>query len=181
MIKQISVTFEFNPDTETVSNLKCIVDGIEKKKTRKKSEVVEELASEALATLDEKKLSFNNKAIADMGIEPGNRLDIVWESNKKTKTMTPTIVVSDEDGTGNKLTKSGTIAFKGKQNAVLADLGTEFRIEAYKEGVFKMVPTKASIVSVATLEEAIEDADEINADLITDEEDTLELDNLYSL
>lgn len=181
MTKQINVTFEFDPETETVSNLKCTVDGIEKKKTRKKSEVVKELEAQALAILEEKKLVFNNRAIADMGIEPGNRLDIVWEPNKKTKTMTPTIVVSDEDGTGNKLTKGGTIAFKGKQNAVLADLGTEFKIEAYKEGIFKMVPTNASIVSTSTLEEAIEEAEEINADLITDDEDELELDNIFSL
>ena len=89
MIKQISVTFEFNPDTETVSNLKCTVDGVEKKKTRKKSEVVEELASEALATLDEKKLSFNNKAIADMKAAFNSRAK-KW--NKKNPTAKVTLV-----------------------------------------------------------------------------------------
>lgn len=180
MIKQINVTFEFDPETETVSNLECSIDGVEKKKTRKKSEVITEMAAEAILTLEEKKLIFNNKAIADMNISAGDRIDIVWEAkDKKSKLMVPKIIVSDEDGTGNKLTKSGTIAYKGKQNVVLSEFGSEFTVALRKDGAWDLIPTKNSTIKESSsLEEAIETAEEINADLITDDDDELELDNL---
>jgi len=180
MIKQINVTFEFDTETEEVSKMKCSIDGVEKKKTRKKSEVIEEMADTALLTLEEKKLVFNNKAIADMNISAGDRVDIVWEAkDKKSKTMVPKIIVSDEDGTGNKLTKAGTIAYKGKQNAVLAEFGSEFTVELRKDGAWNLIPTSGSITTTtSSLEESIESAEEINADLITDDEDELELDNI---
>ena len=42
-MKQVIVTFNFDPETEIVSDVKCVVDGVEKKKktTKKIKEVIE--------------------------------------------------------------------------------------------------------------------------------------------
>lgn len=146
MIKQVVVTFEFDPETELVSNLICIVDGIEKKKKttprKKKEEIVEEMAAVSLITLEESKLVFNNRAVADLELEYEDRIVIKWE--KVGKKLIPVIgkdEAFDEEGTGNKVTKTNTIGYKGKQNAVLAEFGNQFTIEVYKEGIWKLIST----------------------------------------
>lgn len=147
MIKEIKVTFQFDPETELVSNLICSVDGVEKKKkatSRKKKEEPIEMASEALITLEETKLVFNNKAVADMELEPEDRIILVYEQEKKSKKLIPVIgtdIAFDKEGSGNRLTKSFTVGYKGKQNAVLAEFGTEFALEPYGDGLWKMVST----------------------------------------
>ena len=59
------------------------------KTTRKVKDVVEEMSSIALVTLEPNKLVFNNKAVADMGLEYEDRIVIKWE--KKGKQMIPII------------------------------------------------------------------------------------------
>lgn len=173
MVKQVVVSFEFDPETELVSNIQCVIDGIEKKKktTRKKAEVVEEMAKEALITLEAAKLSFNNKVVADMGLEYEDRIVIKWE--KKGKTLFPIIgkdSAFDEEGAGNKITKSNTIGYKGKQNAVLAEFGSIFTIEPYKEGTWKLISTTSPITS-KTLEETVKAVSKVEPILITEDGD----------
>lgn len=144
MVKQVTVTFEFDPETELVSNLTCLVDGVEKKKrtTKKKTEVVEEMAKEPLITLEATKLLFNNKAVSDMEIEYEDRIIIQWiKEGKKLFPIIGTDISFDEEGAGNKVTKSNSILYKGKQNAVLAEFGNIFTIEPYKEGIWKLIST----------------------------------------
>ena len=40
---------------------------------------------------------------------------------------------------GNKLTKSNTVAYRGNSNTTLAEFGTRFSIEPYKEGIFRLI------------------------------------------
>lgn len=180
MIKNVIVTFEFDTDTDTVANVKCSVDGIEKKKrtTRKKADVVEEMASQALITLEPTKLVFNNKTVADMGIEYEDRIVIKWE--KAGKTLIPIIgkdEAFDEEGSGNKVTKTNTVGYKGKQNAVLAELGTQFTIEPYKEGVWKLIST-TSPTTFKTLEDTIKTVERVEPDLLIESGDETEIDEL---
>ena len=67
MIKQITVTFDFDTETENVSNVK-VVNNTEKKKTTTKrlKDVETEMASTALITLESNKLVFNSKAISEL-------------------------------------------------------------------------------------------------------------------
>ena len=93
-MKQVIVTFNYDPETESVSDVKCTVDGVEKKKktTKKVKDVEEEMAKEALITLESNKIAFNNKAVADMNIEYEDRIVIKWEKAEKGgKTMIPII------------------------------------------------------------------------------------------
>lgn len=175
MIKNITMTFDFDSETETVSNVK-VVGSVEKVKrtTKKKSEIIEELENEAKISLEPTKLVFNNKAVADMGIAYEDRVIIEWI--KEGKKLIP-IIRKDEE-VGNKVTKSNTIGYKGKQNTILAEFGTEFTIfPTDKEGEWKLVSLTGAPTST-TLEESIKLAEDTEADLITDTDDSIEIDDM---
>lgn len=183
MIKQITVTFDFNSETEEVSNVK-VVNSSEKKKsttTKKAKDIVTETASDAIITLEANKLVFNSKAVADMGIEYEDRIIIKWEKDgKKMIPIVGTDLAFDEEGNGNKVTKTNSIAYKGKANAVLAELGSEFTIEPHREGIWKLVATAEGVVNSdnVTLEEVIEQAEDIDPELIVEGDDETEIDEL---
>lgn len=182
MLKNIIVTFQFDTDTDTVSNVLCSVDGIEKKKrtVKKKSDVIEEMASQALVTREETKLVLNNKLVADMGIEYEDRIVIKWEKSKDKKTMFPIIgkdVSFDEEGSGNKVTKTNTIGYKGKQNLVLAEFGEVFTIEPFKEGIWKLISTTNPTTS-KTLKDTIKAVEKVEADILTESGDDVEIDEM---
>lgn len=145
MTKQITVTFEFEPETELVSNLKCFVDGIENKKptTKRKSpekkEKVVELEDSAIVTLEDNKLVLNNKAVSDLGIKYQDRVLIIYEGNSKNKyPLIGSDLAFDQEGSGNKITKTNTVSYRGNANKILAEFGTSFNLIPHKEGIFKM-------------------------------------------
>lgn len=187
MIKSVIVTFDFDTETELVSNVLCNVDGVEKKKrtTKSKAKVEEEMAAEPLITREETKLVFNNKAVACMELEHEDRIIIKWEKIEGTKNLFPIIgkdLAFDEEGAGNKVTKANTIGFKGKQNVVLAELGSVFTISpyvtnAYPEGVWKLIST-TNPTTCKTLEDTIKAVEKIEADIITDADENIEIDEI---
>ena len=179
MIKQITVTFDFDTENESVSNVKVAGSSEKKKTTTKKVKDVEvEIASDPIITLETNKLVFNSKAVIDMGLSYEDRIVIKWITEEKSKKMIPIIgtdISFDEEGSGNKLTKSNTIAYRGKANAVLAELGNEFTIESYAEGIWKLNATtegKAEIENPTgeILVKLSEDAEKIEADLLVDDD-----------
>lgn len=185
-MKQVIVTFDFDPETEAVSGVKCTVDGVEKKrKTTKKVKDVEEMASSPIITLEPNKIVFNNKAVSDLNIAYEDRIVIKWvKSTEDNKTMLPIIGKDSsfgEEGTGNKVTKSNTVTYKGKANTILSDFGTEFTITPYdsEAGIWNLVPT--SIVTapslgsgVTIIKDIINQAENTEPELLvnTDDEDT---------
>lgn len=176
-MKQIIVTFDYDPETESVSNVKCTVDGIEKKKksTKKISEIKEE-DKDAIISISSNKLSFNKKCVSEMNLQYEDRIVIKWE--KKGTLMVPIIgkdLSFDEEGTGNKLTKTNTITYKGKANAILADYGSEFTISYLKDGIWELIPTNKTN---ASLEEVLETANQVSTDLIIDTDDETIIDEL---
>ena len=182
MIKNVIVTFQYNPETDTVSDVLCSVDGIEKKKrtTKKKETVIEEMAKEPLITLEPTKLAFNNKIVSDMGIEYEDRIVIKWEKAKDKKTLFPIIgkdISFDEEGSGNKVTKANTIGYKGKQNAVLAEFGTQFTIESYKEGIWKLIST-TSPTTCKVLADVIKSVEKVTPELLVESGDETEIDEM---
>lgn len=181
MIKQVIVSFDFDPETELVSGITCTVDGVEKKKrtTKKVKDEVKEMESEPIITLEPNKLVFNNKAVADLGLEYEDRIVIEWMKVGKSKVMIPTIRKDEE--AGNKVTKSNTVVCKGKANTVLTEYGTEFTIIPFGEtgDIWKLVSTSGSTIEdVSTLEEAIEQAEEIVPELLVDTDEVTEIDEL---
>lgn len=175
MIRAVTITFDVDSETGDVTNVKTQVEGEVKRKrtTTKKSEVVEKLEDTPIILREESKLVLNNRAVADMGIEYGDRVFVVYE--KIGKKLIPVIGPSDDNG--NKITKTNTVAFKGNQNTVLAEYGTEFTIEPYKDNTWKLIPTGENAL-VESIEQAIEVAQEIDPVLLVETDDVYEIDEV---
>lgn len=185
MIKNVIVTFNFDTETDSVSNVSCSIDGVEKKKrTTKKVPKETVLEDEAVITLEENKLVLNNKAVLDLGITDENRSDIRVniKYEKKGKVTFPIIGTDysfDEEGSGNKITKSNTVAYKGKANTILSEYGSSFKLEKYSEGIFKLLSESGPKETVSeTLEALVEKASTYDVGVFTDDDDTTEITDL---
>lgn len=179
---QFNVTFNFDSETKTVSDLKCSVNGVEKKKkTTKKLKDMVVCGDDAALTLEENKLVFNSKAVELLNLSPDDRIVIKYQALNKI--MIPIIgkdVDFNEEGTGNKVTKSFTVTYRGKANTILAEHGKEFAFEPHSDSLFKLVSTsESSIVNTVSepIEKLIELADKIEPEIIVDSnEEPIELD-----
>lgn len=180
MIKQITVTFNFDSETDQVSDICTFINGAEVKKKTTRSTKTKEIImeDEAIIKLEETKLVFNNKAVSDMKIEHENRIVIeyVKTTGKELIPIIGTDLAFEKEGSGNKLTKTNTVAYKGKQNTILAEYGTEFTIEPYKGELWKLVSKNEGVKKAPTsYKDVVKQADEINTDLYTDGDDTTEI------
>jgi len=189
MIKQVTVTFEFDGEKETISNLKCFIDGVEKKKTTtrtkaKKEEKEKVLEDEAVITLEANKICFNNKAVANMELEYQDRVLIKYEKIKGSKKPVPIIgkdLAFDEEGSGNKVTKSNTISYRGDANNVLSQYGKKFTLEDYDEGKWKLIAIgeeSNEINESSSYKDVVKNAEDIDLTVITDEDEDLEIDEM---
>lgn len=178
MIKQISVTFEFDPETQFVSNLNCFVDGIEKKKpaaTRKKKNT--ELEPEALVIREANRLVFNNKCYLDMALSTEDRIIIKYEKvNNKRIPIIGTDSSFNEEGSGNKVTKAQTTSYRGKVNTVLAEYGETFRIKPYSEGLWELVSNENP--DEKTYDTIVEKAEKLDVEITTTDDEKIEIDEL---
>lgn len=180
MLRAVTITFDIETETGTVTNVKTQVEGEVKRRTttRSKKEVVKELEDTVSIVREEGKLVFNNRAMADMKIEAGDRIVIKYE--KGDKSLFPVIGTDfafNEEGSGNKMTKSQTISYKGNQNTVLAEFGDEFTVEEYQDNIWKLVSLGEPKVA-ETIEEAIEISEKVDPQLLTDDEEVYEIDEL---
>lgn len=182
--KAVTVSFEYNTKTDSVTNIKCFIDGIEKKKktTTKKPDVDEPMAKNAIVILEPNRLTFNNKAIADLSIEYEDRIVVKWDKEKGSKNMSPYIgkdISFDEEGAGNKVTKGLTVSYRGNANKLLSQLGTMFTLGEDNNGIFKLIPYNSSeVLEAETLEEALEAGENTELDIIVDSEDTTEIEEI---
>jgi hypothetical protein len=183
MLKQVNVTFEFDPETEVVSNVHCFVDGIEKKKTttrKKPSLKQEEIEDEAIVTRESNRLVFNNKANLDLGLSPGDRVILLYEVFGESRV--PIIgkdIAFDDEGSGNKVTKNQTISYRGKVNTILSEYGTDFKLEPYKEGIFKLISSSGEVKvdSIQSYNDVVEEANNLDISILSDE-DNIEIEEI---
>lgn len=129
----IQISFNYDEKTNTVNNI--VVRNLTSKKENRFPTV----------EVKENKLVISPKAIGMIGCITGDRITIQYFQESPTVTF-PIIglssVFADPDS-GNKLTKSNTVSFKGFQRKVLIQYGTEFVLEPFQEGMFKMVPSSS--------------------------------------
>lgn len=137
IIEEFTITLKYqvsvNTETGEMTN-KCISRKIDKsnfevsedKPKRHKSK--KEESSVPTLILEENKYCLNQAAIDLMGIEPGCKLDINYK--KKGKEIIP--IISIDSSSGNKLTKSLTVAYRGAKREELSKYGTEFIITPYE-------------------------------------------------
>ena len=180
MLRAVTITFDIETETGDVTNVKTQVEGEVKRRTTttRKKDVVKELEDTIKIVREEGKLVFNNRAVADMHFEAGDRIVIKYE--KGDKTLFPVIgtdLAFDEEGSGNKMTKSQSISYKGNQNTVLAEFGDEFTVEPYQDNVWKLVSLGEPKIA-ESVEEAIEISEKTAPQLLTDDEEVYEIDEL---
>ena len=95
-----------------------------------------------LVLLDNKYM-LTQSAIELLGVSPGDQIDIKYE--KQGNLLVPVIGSNTNFGTksGNKLSKSNTVSYRGSANEKLATYGTVFKMEPTEEdGIFYLVGNK---------------------------------------
>jgi len=151
-IINLSVKIEYDPITDSIINYSTSLEGVEEKKTtttkRSTSKKNSGLEGSKLVK-EENKLVLSEQLVADLEASHEDRIAVCYETIDDK--YFPVIGLESRfggKGSGNKLTKSNTVAFKGKQNETLAEFGTEFTAEPYTEGVFKLVGNAQSTLHV---------------------------------
>ena len=91
----------------------------------------------AKITLLDNKIQLNAAAVAMTGFEPEMKIDVKFQ--KKGRVTIP--VLCHDDKTGNRLTKTYTISFRGSRHDNLAEYGTVFELTPYegKDEYFKLI------------------------------------------
>lgn len=149
MIQTFKVLFTYEQDDETgevkVINREVVNDDLPKPKkktnTPKKSKADENPEPELI--LEDNKYSLNTAAVELLGVEADDRIDIKFE--KRDKVRVPVIGCNTAFGTqgGNRLTKSNTVSYRGKNHDLLEEYGTVFSFkETDKEGIYELVGDK---------------------------------------
>lgn len=116
-----------NEEKDITSLLSGVSISKEKKTTSSKATKVKDDGNpNPTLKLEDNKYILNNAAIEALGVEEGDKIDIKYEVKNKKKT--PVIGSADSFGTkgGNKLTKSHTVSYRGKNNEELSKYGDEF-------------------------------------------------------
>lgn len=124
----------------------------------------------AKLTLLDNKIQLNKAAIDLTGFEPEMKIDVKFE--KKGRSITP--VICKDDKTGNRLTKTYTVSFRGSRHDNLVEYGTVFELTPYegKEGYFKLkgdAPEKED--DIIDVPEEINDPEDIIGNLDIDSSD----------
>lgn len=93
--------------------------------------------------IDSNKLVLSPELVMLLQASPGDKISI--EYSVKDNILVPVILKSDR---GNLLTKSNTVAFKGKQRETLLQFGTEFNVNINND-VIELIGDKGTIVYTA--------------------------------
>lgn len=90
---------------------------------------------EPILTLEDNKYILSAGAVAALGVEAGDKIDIKFQ--KVDNKMIPVIGTNDTFGTkaGNKLTKSNTVSYRGKSNDELKIYGDIFTLVEHPTAV----------------------------------------------
>ena len=181
-----TITYELSIDTDTgeIIGTKIVSKKEENntapKKSTKKKTIEED--STPKVYLEENKLKLNTAALELLGVEAGNKLDVQYDKNNNPIIGTPEAFGSPK--LGNKLTKSGTIAFRGSKNEELAKWGNEFNLVDRGNGIFGMVNDQIVQDEEEVTDENIEIPDDIDLSLSVDSliDDAEEVDaNMFKL
>lgn len=111
----------------------------------------------AKITLLEGKWQMNAACVALTGFEPEQKLDIQFE--KKGRVTTP--ILSENEKSGNRLTKTYTVSCRGSKHDNLAEYGDVFEVIPYegKDGYFKLKGNIEKEDDIIDVPEEISDPD----------------------
>jgi len=139
----LNISFDFDEVTHKVTNV--IVKDTEGKTVKQKTKKSSTLnTTNPHLVVADNKLILNEPLIQAINAQPDDRIAINYYTVNNQETF-PLIGKSEafaDPASGNRLTKSYTVSFRGNQRTVLLEYGEEFTIEPFKEGMFKLIPLK---------------------------------------
>lgn len=153
-------------DTETgeiITKETTLGDFKDKKKSSSKTKKLDDNDPVAKLNLLDNKIQLNASAVKLTGYTPDMKIDVKFE--KKGRSITP--VLCPDDKTGNRLTKTYTVSFRGSRHDNLSEYGTVFELIPYedKEKWFKLkgdAPIKED--DIIDLPEELNDPEQIDLD-----------------
>jgi hypothetical protein len=148
-IIDLNVRIEYDPIKDEIVSYSTSLNGVAEKKTTttKKSSKKKEESDESYVIREENKIVLSSKLVEELGAEYEDRIAINYQKDENKLTF-PVIGLSTAFGgkeSGNKLTKTNTVAFRGKANELLAEFGTKFTVELLSPGIYRLIgDTQAS-------------------------------------
>jgi hypothetical protein len=126
----INISFNYNEDTNTIDNIVI----------RNYKSFPKEV--EPIVEVKENKLVLSPKAISMLQSVHGDRISInyVQDGNELTFPIIGKSSVFADQDSGNRLTKSNTVSFRGFQRDLLLKYGTIFILEEFRDNIFRLVP-----------------------------------------
>ena len=118
----LRISFEFDEVSQKVSNLKV--------------ESANAIVSKAYdLRIDDNKIELTSSAINKLGAIAGDRISVnYWTvDNQTTYPIISKSEVFTDGADGNKLTKKGTVSFKGQQRTSLLKFGSLFTFSEFKD------------------------------------------------
>lgn len=143
-----NISFDFDEVTQKVTNLK--VTSLSK---------VNLDEGEPLVQLMDNKLKLTPKAIEMIGAQVGDRIQVnYWtENNHNTFPLIGRSEFFTDKEEGSKLTKSNTVSFRGNKNTVLKVYGELFKLEEFKDNMFRLIKVETENETTETEQKELED------------------------
>lgn len=143
-----NISFDFDEVTQKVTNLK--VTSLSK---------VNLDEGEPLVQLMDNKLKLTPKAIEMIGAQVGDRIQVnYWtENNHNTFPLIGRSEFFTDKEEGSKLTKSNTVSFRGNKNTVLKVYGELFKLEEFKDNMFRLVKVETENEATESEQKELED------------------------
>ena len=144
-----TISFNFDETTQKISNLKVV--SINKATP----------SSDNYLEVEDNKLKLGKEAIQLLEAVPGDRIQVNYWTVNNQETF-PVIgkagVFTDPEG-GNCLTKSNTVSFPVRHaySTALLEYGYMFKIEPFKEGMFKLTSVSELVDTLETETKELED------------------------
>lgn len=172
MIKQLDLSVIINYDTEKDEIISYIttLNGVQEKKTTTTKKSSKKNTLEGLCVVrEENKLILSEELVKALNAKADDKIVVQYERDQASKTVSPIIALEStlNNGGGNKLTKSNTIAYRGKANNTLSEFGTNFKAEPFKEGMFKLIGDSNTAKDIE-IAQAVKEVD-LGIDVISDE------------
>lgn len=133
----LKISFVFDETSGTVSNVK--VDGY-----KPKVKEINTPCTDVDLEVQENKLKLSKNALEKLNAKADDRIVVhYWQEGigKSVPIIAKAEYLTDKLD-GNRLSKVGTVAFRGEKRITLLEFGTYFNLEEFKDNIWKLVPIK---------------------------------------
>lgn len=159
-------TGEIFTDTRELKDDSVKKPSTRKSSSKKKDSEVDDTNPNPLLILEENKYILNKAAVEALGVEPGDKVDIIQQKLNKKECLV--IGAAETFGTqsGNKLTQKNAVSYRGKNNQNLAEHGNEFTFTPHPkiDGLFILTGNREPEIKEDVVPEAEDIASEDELD-----------------